>query len=164
MTLNRVRTYLMNEMTACSASLSLSVGKGCGLTKHGQICLFRVQFSLCWWWRFRHHCQGYGRVTDKAHGWIMGNSWEVVATSQRRLWEATLNEGATEKRSNPVKQRHDIIWPPKVMHLLLIAQFDNLHVLPWRDWALPYLDTSWRHTCVKTEQVVQHTAFITQMT
>lgn len=29
---------------------------------------------------------------------------------------------------------------------------------------LPYLDTSWRHTCVKTEQVVQHTAYVTQMT
>lgn len=38
---------LMNEMTECSAGLSLPVGKGCVLIKHGQICLFRVQFSLC---------------------------------------------------------------------------------------------------------------------
>lgn len=34
----------------------------------------------------------------------------------------------------------------------------------WMAWVLPYLDTSWRHTCVKTEQVVQHTAYIAQIT
>lgn len=31
-------------------------------------------------------------------------------------------------------------------------------------WVPAYLDSSWRHTCVRTEQVVQHTAYITQMT